>query len=53
MRGSAREMLVRSIKAMVYMISATGMMRVQRLGARAKAAGLVARSAAWEGVLTA
>ncbi len=33
MRGRAREMLVRSIKAMVYMTSATGMMRVQRDGA--------------------
>src|SRR6267378_1333465 len=30
MRGNAREMLVRSIKAMVYITSATGMMRVQR-----------------------
>src|SRR6266849_575537 len=33
MRGRAREMLVRSIKAMVYITSATGMMRVQREGA--------------------
>ena len=40
MRGSAREMLVRSMKAMVYMTSATGMMRVQRLGAGAERGGL-------------
>ena len=30
MRGNAREMFVRSTKAMVYITSATGMMRVQR-----------------------
>jgi len=34
MRGRAREMLVRSMKAMVYMTRATGMMRVQREGAK-------------------
>src|ERR1700730_19372163 len=48
MRGSAREMLVRSMKAMVYMMRATGMMRVQRPGAGAEAGGLGDRSAAWE-----
>ena len=34
MRGRAREMLVRSMKAMVYMTKATGIMRVQREGAK-------------------
>src|SRR5215472_950779 len=29
-RGKARDMFVRSIKAIVYMISATGIMRIQR-----------------------
>src|SRR6267378_3363976 len=51
MRGRAREMFVRSMKAMVYMISATGMMRVQRAGARLEAgrAGItLARSAVCE-----
>src|SRR5260370_1742348 len=33
MRGRASEMLVRSMKAMVYMTRATGMMRAQRDGA--------------------
>jgi hypothetical protein len=31
MLGRAREMFVRSMKAIVYMIKATGMMRTQRL----------------------
>lgn len=33
MRGRAREMFVRSTKAIVYMTNATGMIRVQREGA--------------------
>ena len=46
MRGSARDMLVRSMNAMVYMKRATGMMRVQRLGAGAEVAP-GERSAVW------
>jgi hypothetical protein len=34
MCGKARDMFVRSMKAMVYIISATGMMRIQRIEVR-------------------
>src|ERR1700687_1508957 len=48
MRGRAREMLVRSMKAMVYMTSATGMMRVQRAGAALAAGATFVRSTVCE-----
>src|ERR1700682_2769699 len=48
MRGRAREMLVRSMKAMVYMTSATGMMRVQRAAAALAAGGTLLRSTVCE-----